>query len=182
MIPGRYRTWWARDLCDVLIYEDGSLSIMRTRRSAVDGQLGQHWMSASGGWGTVVAGAIPLGSWVGLGVLGVMVQHPLIALALVAHAFLWPVELAAGLAIGIRLMPKPLYVAERHGGELRPLSLGERERSVSPAYLGHLIDAQSLRRRFAKREEARSKLVVGALVAGIVGMAGILYLVYAGGG
>ena len=51
-----------------------------------------------------------------------------------------------------------------------------------PAYLGHLIEAESLRRRFARREGGRSKLVVGALIAGIVGMAGILYLVYASGG
>lgn len=182
MIPDRFRTWWRRDLCDVLVYEDAGLAIMRTRHSAVRGRLGRHYMPSTGGWGTIVAGAIPLGSWVGLGVLGVLVQHPLIALALVAHAFLWPVEVLAGLAIGIRLMPKPLYVATRRGGVLEPLSFDQRDRSVSPAYLGHLIDAQSLRRRFAKRDEARSKLVVGALVAGIVGMAGILYLVYAGGG
>ena len=165
----------------MLVYESTGLSIYRVRRSAIEAAQGRrHWRPATGGWGTIVAGAVPIGCWLAVAVA--LITWPLAVLVVLVQVFVWPVQLGIGMGLGIRLAPKPLYVTRRE--DVRPVAATweGREATVNPAYLGHLIEAESLRRRFARREGGRSKLVVGALIAGIVGMGGILYLVYASGG
>lgn len=170
-----------RDVADLLVFESTGLAIMRVRRSTIERlHGGRYWRPASAGWGTIIAGAVPVGMWALAAFLAVFMAFPWLA---ILQAFIWiPVEVPLGLWLGLRFMPKPLYVARREGGQPSPASWEGREATVNPAYLGHLIEAESLRRRFAKRESGRSKLVIGALIAGIVGMAGILYLVYVSGG
>ena len=180
LLSAKKRAWLERDLADLLVFESNRLSILRVRRSDIERlHGGRYWRSASGGWGTIIAAAVPIGIWLFAAFLAIFVGF--IWLALLQPLIFMP-EIGAGLWLGLRLMPKPLYVARREAGRPNPATWAGREATVNPAYLGHLIEAESLRRRFAKRESGRSKLVIGALIAGIVGMAGILYLVYVSGG